>query len=92
MDIAAFRAIVTGYVQGVGFRYSACREAGRLGVEGWVRNLPDGDVEVWAEGPRDAVAAFREWLAEGPPGARVDSVHAESRSPTGARGGFSAES
>jgi acylphosphatase len=75
-------------VQGVGFRYSACREARRLGVEGWVRNLPDGDVEVWAEGPRDAVAAFREWLEEGPPGARVDSVHAETRAPTGERGDF----
>jgi acylphosphatase len=76
----------------VGFRYFACREARRLGVEGWVRNLPDGDVEVWAEGPRDAVAAFREWLDEGPPGARVDSVRAEARAPTGAQGGFSVDS
>ena len=47
---AAFDATVTGRVQGVGFRYCACREADRLGLTGWVRNSDEGDVEVHAEG------------------------------------------
>lgn len=84
--VSAFRATVSGYVQGVGFRYSARREAAKLGLVGWVRNLPDGDVEVLAEGPRSAIAAFRDWLEEGPPGARVDSVEARTLVP---RGGYS---
>ncbi len=58
----------------MGFRYSACAAARRLGVTGWVRNLPDGDVEVLAEGESSALADFREWLGEGPPGAWVRSV------------------
>jgi acylphosphatase len=67
----------------VGFRYSARREALRLGICGWVRNLPDGDVEVLAEGENAALADFREWLSEGPPGARIRSVTAEKRKPSG---------
>jgi acylphosphatase len=55
------------------------REALRLGLAGWVRNLPDGDVEVWAEGDRDALADYRAWLEEGPPGARVEAVRASPR-------------
>jgi acylphosphatase len=56
-----------------------------------VRNLPDGDVELRAEGPREAVAAFREWLDEGPPGARVESVDARALPPTGEFDGFTVE-
>jgi acylphosphatase len=66
-------------VQGVGFRYSAVREAQRLGLAGWVRNLDEGDVELWAEGERAALAEFRAWLDEGPPGASVESVSASPR-------------
>jgi acylphosphatase len=87
----AFRALVSGSVQGVGFRYSACREALRLGLVGWVRNLESGDVEVWAEGEGPALADFREWLEEGPPGAWIRSVSAERAEPTGRYATFSIE-
>jgi acylphosphatase len=81
--VSAFRAIVSGRVQGVGFRYSASREARRLGLVGWVRNLETGEVELWAEGGIDSLAAFREWLGEGPPGAWIERVDAEKRDPAG---------
>lgn len=67
----------------MGFRYSARREAQRLGIGGWVRNLEDGDVEVLAEGPADALADFRSWLDEGPPGAVIRSVTARKLEPSG---------
>ena len=70
----AFHAVVHGRVQGVGFRWSAVEEARRLGLSGFVANLPDGSVEVVAEGRPEALAAFRSWLDHGPAGARVSSV------------------
>ncbi len=82
---------MSGRVQGVGFRYSACDRARRLGLVGWVRNLDSGDVEVWAEGPGDSLAAFREWLEEGPPGAWISAVDAERREPTGRYASFTIE-
>ncbi len=90
-EAGAFRAIVSGSVQGVGFRYSACRYAQRLGLRGWVRNLDSGEVEVWAEGEGPALAEFREWLEEGPPGAVVGSVRAEAAKPTERYADFSIE-
>jgi len=68
------RAVVRGRVQGVGFRASAAHEARRLGVGGWVRNLPDGSVELEAHGAPAAVDALVGWLAQGPRGARVTGV------------------
>ena len=68
--------MVRGRVQGVGFRASAAHEARRLGVGGWVRNRPDGSVEVEAHGPRAAVDALCAWLAQGPRGAHVTGVDA----------------
>ena len=68
------RATVRGSVQGVGFREAAVREAGELGVLGWVRNEDDGTVVVQAEGPEEAVDALVEWLGEGPRGAEVEEV------------------
>jgi acylphosphatase len=61
-------------VQGVWFRASTADEASRLGLVGWVRNLPGGDVELMARGSAPALARLREWLAEGPPLARVERV------------------
>lgn len=68
------RFVVSGRVQGVGFRYAACSEAQRLGLTGWVRNLPNGDVEALACGEGDKVRAFGQWLWHGPRAARVTEV------------------
>lgn len=80
---AAFSAVVSGRVQGVGFRWSAMDAARRLGVVGWVRNAADGSVEVHAEGDPDALERFRAWLKKGPPAARVDSVSVRPIPPSG---------
>lgn len=65
---------VSGRVQGVNFRWSAYQEARRLGVTGWVRNLSDGRVEALACGEPHQLDVFADWLREGPPAARVESV------------------
>jgi len=88
---SALHTIVQGRVQGVGFRYSASHKAHSLGLTGWARNLDNGDVETWAEGSADALADFEDWLASGPPGARVDRVIAQKREPTGNFGDFEIE-
>ena len=71
------RYLVEGEVQGVGFRYFAVRRAVRIGVSGWVRNLPDGRVEALAEGSAAALAEFEAELWRGPSGALVTNVHVE---------------
>ncbi len=70
-------ARVHGRVQGVGFRYSAIRAARALGVVGTVANLPDGSVEVRAEGEAEKLARLTAWLQKGPPGAHVRNVDIE---------------
>jgi acylphosphatase len=87
----AFFALIRGRVQGVGFRYSAFREAARLGLTGWVRNTRDRNVEIWAEGSREDLALFLRWLYQGPPRARVDTVDVEDKIATGAYKEFSIE-
>lgn len=77
----AILAIIRGRVQGVGFRYEARSIARALGLTGWVMNLDDGGVETWAEGPASAVERYRNWLNQGPPGARVESVDLSEREP-----------
>ncbi|NUQ21327.1 MAG: acylphosphatase [Gemmatimonadaceae bacterium] len=66
---------IAGRVQGVGFRWFVREEARRLQLAGWVRNLPSGEVELMAEGPRDALDALARAVGQGPPGARVEVVH-----------------
>jgi acylphosphatase len=87
----AFRALVSGLVQGVGFRWSASDRANSLGLSGWVRNLADGRVEVLAEGRPEDLEAFARWLRRGPPGSRVDRVDSESVPPAGTYRGFRIE-
>lgn len=72
--MSAVRFLVTGRVQGVGFRAATAGEAHRLGLRGTARNLADGRVEVLAAGEAHAIEALGEWLREGPELARVDSV------------------
>ena len=73
----ARRAIVTGRVQGVGYRFFAERSARELHVRGWVRNLPDGSVETVAEGEEQEVARFLDRLRQGPRGALVERLSEE---------------
>jgi acylphosphatase len=74
------RLIIEGRVQGVWFRESTRRQAIGLGVFGWVRNVPDGTVEVLAEGPQEGVDRLVAWCHEGPSAARVDRVDKRSES------------
>ena len=82
------RAIVTGRVQGVAYRASTVFEARALGLTGWVRNLPDGAVELEAQGEDDGVTALVAWCAHGPPAARVTGVNVEERDPIADEHGF----
>lgn len=82
MNVRA-RLRVTGRVQGVYYRDSCRQMAQRLGVNGWVRNCPDGAVEVVAEGPRHAVDALARWCADGPPRAVVTGVEIADEQPEG---------
>jgi len=68
------RVLVSGRVQQVGYRDHMVRQAQRLGIRGWVRNLSDGRVEMLADGEQDAVDAFLAACREGPQLARVDDV------------------
>ena len=74
MDNIRVRLFIKGRVQGVWFRDSTRQEARRLGVNGWARNIPDGRVEVLAEGPANKVRNLIDWCHQGPPLARVDRV------------------
>jgi len=84
----AVHGYVSGVVQGVGFRWFAAAEARRLGIDGWVRNLPDGRVEFHAQGAPEALARFEEALRRGPRSARVTDVTLEPVPADPARRGF----
>ncbi len=77
----ARRFLVRGRVQGVGFRWFVEREAHILQIAGWVRNNPDGSVEVLAMGTREQLAGLRSRLQEGPRAARVDDVEESEAEP-----------
>jgi acylphosphatase len=72
------RLVVHGRVQGVGFRFTAREAAVECGVTGWVRNLPDGSVEIVAQGSPAAVARMTAWAQGGPQHASVDRVRVET--------------
>ena len=80
--------VVSGKVQGVSFRYHTQERARALGLSGWVRNVPHGEVEVLAEGPEAALAALIAWCGEGPPAALVTAVAVDRAPPTGEFSGF----
>lgn len=67
-------ARVKGRVQGVGFRYFVQRQAWKLGLDGWVRNLRDGTVEIEAIGPPEQLDQLEKAIRRGPPGAYVEHV------------------
>jgi acylphosphatase len=84
----ARRYTISGRVQGVGFRFFTEDAARREGLHGWVRNLPDGRVEIAAEGEVDAIDRFERHVRHGPPGARVESVDVDDVPPAGHSTGF----
>ena len=84
----SYHVIVTGRVQGVGFRYSARKAAAACGVSGWVRNRPDGSVELVCEGNRQRVTRLLKWLQSGPPGSHVTGIEKNRIKPQGAHRSF----
>jgi acylphosphatase len=88
ISIQGRRFLVRGRVQGVGFRWFVEREAHILQVAGWVRNNPDGSVEVLAQGTREQLAGLYSRLREGPRAARVDAVEASEAEAIAGLGSF----
>lgn len=88
MAVATAHVVISGLVQGVYFRDSTRRRAEQLGVNGWVRNLPDGRVEAVFEGEREDVEAIIAWTHQGPPGAQVENVAVDWRETGGTSGSF----
>jgi len=82
-DRLAVRVLVSGRVQGVWYRQSCAQEARAHHLGGWVRNLPDGRVEAWIEGPRPDVDEVLSWCRVGPPAARVTGVEVVDVAPAG---------
>lgn len=81
-DRQAKRCIISGRVQGVGFRYFVRQQAEALGLSGWVRNLPDGRVEAFIEGPPAQLAEMETLLGEGPSMSRVEGVASSDAAPS----------
>lgn len=82
------RAIVSGTVQGVGFRFHTVNRAHALGCTGWVRNLADGRVEFEAQGSSAAIESLLDWARHGPSSAEVDDLRVEERPTEDGDGGF----
>ena len=74
MTELSVQVLVSGRVQGVGYRYAAAEQAHGLELGGWVRNLDDGRVEALLSGNEPQVRAMLDWMKQGPPMARVDDV------------------
>ncbi|MBO2533706.1 acylphosphatase [Planifilum fulgidum] len=77
------RIVVHGRVQGVGFRYHVYQQALRLGIHGWVKNLPDGTVEIDAEGPASRMEPFVEAVKKGSPASKVTHLDIRDAEPAG---------
>jgi acylphosphatase len=88
-DATAAHLLIRGRVQGVGYRFFVQDVARALGLAGWVRNLPDGNVEAFAEGSRPAIEMFIEKLEQGPSMAHVESIAVDWQSPQNHGAAFS---
>ena len=77
MTLVVRRLVISGRVQGVGFRYALAEEARALGLRGWVRNCRDGDVEAIVSGSEHGVEAIVAWAHRGPAAAKVSAVNVE---------------
>ncbi len=83
MNPSAVHMVVHGRVQGVFYRANTQAEARHLGVKGWVRNCPDGTVEVHAEGDESRVQQLVDWCRKGPPHAHVTHLEVQPAEPKG---------
>ena len=81
--------IISGQVQGVGFRAATQREATRLGLKGWVKNLSNGNVESVVEGNEKLLKDFEQWCRQGPPMSEVIDVKTRELPATGEFTNFS---
>jgi acylphosphatase len=88
MNPVRLRAVVSGEVQGVGFRWAVQRQASQLGLSGYAENLPDGSVRVEAEGDPELVDQLEAFLQAGPRWAEVQAVDSERIAATGEFRGF----
>lgn len=79
VETIARRVLISGRVQGVGYRYSLAELARELNITGWCRNLPDGRVEAWIQGSKDAVTQLLDWMDHGPPEAVIEHVDIENQ-------------
>ena len=84
--MATQQLVVSGKVQGVGFRDWVTRQARENGITGWVRNLKDGRVEILANGEDESLAILIDIIREGPPMARIDHVDANPAQSRGEKG------
>jgi acylphosphatase len=82
-DRLLYRIHITGMVQGVGFRWSAAREAWRRGITGYVKNMADGSVYIEAEGDREQLASFAAWCRKGHGIGYVDNADVSESAPVG---------
>lgn len=88
MTAVRAHVLISGYVQGVNFRFYTRQQARLLGLWGWVRNMPDGRVEAVFEGERAPVDRMLEWCHRGPPSASVDGVETAWEAATGSSKDF----
>ena len=84
--VVRYRVLISGRVQGVFFRDTCRRLAEQHGVNGWVRNLPDGTVEAVFEGPAEDVRRLVDWSRRGPRSAVVEDVRVAAEQPEGLHG------
>ena len=85
----AVHVSIFGQVQGVFYRGSSCKKAVTLSLTGFVRNCPDGSVELWAEGDDTRLQELIQWCRQGPPGAQVSDIKIEWAESTGRYPNFS---
>lgn len=88
MRTKRWKLIISGRVQGVSYRASAKAQANELNILGYTKNLPDGTVEIIAEGSEEQLSSLLSWCRKGPPGAAVGSVDTEEQEATGEFTGF----
>jgi len=77
VQMIARRVLVSGTVQGVGYRASLREQARELNIEGWCRNTPEGQVEAWLQGPVDRMETLLSWMEQGPSDAQVSHIEVE---------------